>query len=631
MFFPTDVLVRKGKFGVVWIAATYASERRNILTKRDYYNVNIPKSCHDIMHPTIPFALRLSSHLLVGVSRIYLKQTKYTLEEAYQMMVKVNEVFNLARRRSLELLSHPVVRTDFITMADPIESEPLNYPLEPFREDIIQDPMAIFGGDTSFLVVNGTPEIFASPSKNSVRSSSSEMMTSPMQANKRDITMPDVLFSPNQPIKVPGEIDFGPYLEEDPFEVLEREEAARVSKSIDDIMVNDSAAREPPLADQAEDIGMQDVPMPDAPARQAASGDAPPRDARRSDRPAPDLSIRDASKQTRVGQDVGDIEIPLGDEGDQLPGDQTTKDQTPKETTWETEQVTPIRVEEPAGRAMQRPKKRRRIAIDRDIILTADRIRSNLADPTDTLRQVVIGRAPRRTAADLFSQPLFTYLANDRMAEIWHENARTFNEPFLHEHFNIHGEESELESPDRILRAGVTPSSIEIPRAAQEISAEFERSGVSALSMDSTPHIPDDNLGRPSKSLEKETGAFERRGSSFARSSQIGVDILSPIADEFGEEFAVPLDDIEEDEGLQVSGEDDLPSPKQEEFLRNLASLLSDKDAVLFSEIAIPGRTTRKVAARAFFYTLALNARQVIEVSQEETFGEITISRGQGF
>lgn len=30
-------------------------------------------------------------------------------------------------------------------MADPIESEPLNYPLEPFREDIIQDPMAIFG------------------------------------------------------------------------------------------------------------------------------------------------------------------------------------------------------------------------------------------------------------------------------------------------------------------------------------------------------------------------------------------------------------------------------------------------------------------------------------------------------
>ena len=38
---------------------------------------------------------------------------------------------------------------------------------------------------------------------------------------------------------------------------------------------------------------------------------------------------------------------------------------------------------------MQRPKKRRRIAIDRDIILTADRIRSNLADPTDTLHQVV--------------------------------------------------------------------------------------------------------------------------------------------------------------------------------------------------------------------------------------------------
>ena len=90
------------------------------------------------------------------------------------------------------------------------------------------------------------------------------------------------------------------------------------SKSIDDIMVNGSAAREPPLADQAEDIGTQDIPMPDAPTRQAASGDAPSHGARRRDVAAPGLPVQDTSKQARVGQDIGDIEIPLEDEGDQV-------------------------------------------------------------------------------------------------------------------------------------------------------------------------------------------------------------------------------------------------------------------------------------------------------------------------
>ena len=80
-------------------------------------------------------------------------------------------------------------------------------------------------------------------------------------------------------------------------------------------MVNGSTAREPPLADQEIDIEMQDIPMPDAITEQAAPGDAP---LQRRDLPAPDLPARDTSKQTRAGQDVGDIEIPLGNEGDQL-------------------------------------------------------------------------------------------------------------------------------------------------------------------------------------------------------------------------------------------------------------------------------------------------------------------------
>lgn len=42
-------------------------------------------------------------------------------------------------------------------------------------------------------------------------------------------------------------------------------------------------------------------------------------------------------------------------------------------------------------------------------------------------------------------------------------------------------------------------------------------------------------------------------------------------------------------------------------FFRDLVDVLSERDKILFSEIAVPGRLKRKIAARAFFYTLGMH------------------------
>jgi len=584
MFFPKDILVRKGKFGIIWIAATHSSGRKcDFLTKRDYFTVNIPKACYDILHPRIPFALRLSSHLMFGISRIYQKQTKITLDETQQMWIRVNEAFD--KRHSLELFT-VCARLDSITFGDPIKSATMGYLLEPFREDIVPYPEPLFHvGDASFFDVNGSINIFASPSKSSIKSSSSDVMTSPMQANKKDITLQDEVFSPNQLIEVPGEIDFGPYLEEDPFEKLQSD-----------------------MFEIPQPLEELEIQMPDE---------------------EPEVLPTAISGEKDPNYGVEDIEMPIEREVMEATG--IEKDKSKKRDAlqdWEIVQETPLGPQPLQGR---RAAKRRKLTIDRDIQLSGDFIRANLANPSSTLKQVIIGGVRRMTVNELFALPASTYLANDRMKEIWKENAKTYKDAHLHENFHLLDDESRLESPDRVLRSGITPSSIEIPRAVEDMSTEFERSVGSSLGMDSASRLQEARRASKRRTSEPDLAAIDQRLTSQPRSSQIGFNLLSPIADEFGEEFDVPLEDIDEVGVFQESSEDDLPSPKQEGFLRDLVEAFADREEILFSEIAVPGKMKRKIAARAFFYTLAVSRRQIIDVNQDNAFGEIRVTRGTKF
>jgi len=85
MFFSQLVLAKRGALAKVWLAGHWDKK----LAKNVVFNTNIPKSVRKILHPHLPLALRMSSHLLLGVVRIFSKKTKYLLNDCTEAVVKL--------------------------------------------------------------------------------------------------------------------------------------------------------------------------------------------------------------------------------------------------------------------------------------------------------------------------------------------------------------------------------------------------------------------------------------------------------------------------------------------------------------------------------------------------------------
>lgn len=76
MFYEQAILTnKKDGMGVIWLAATLGSKHSvRRIQKRDYLSVDVSKACRAIVTPTEPLALRTSSSLMVGVSRVFERQ-----------------------------------------------------------------------------------------------------------------------------------------------------------------------------------------------------------------------------------------------------------------------------------------------------------------------------------------------------------------------------------------------------------------------------------------------------------------------------------------------------------------------------------------------------------------------------
>ncbi|KAI9473122.1 R8 protein [Coemansia sp. RSA 989] len=71
MFYSQDLLCRRnGRFGAVWLLATSGGRSRwNGIGNREIAAIDISRTCADIISPPVPLSLRLTSTLLVGLSR----------------------------------------------------------------------------------------------------------------------------------------------------------------------------------------------------------------------------------------------------------------------------------------------------------------------------------------------------------------------------------------------------------------------------------------------------------------------------------------------------------------------------------------------------------------------------------
>ncbi|CAH9137689.1 unnamed protein product [Cuscuta epithymum] len=89
MFYSQFILAKKGPLGTIWIAAHL--ERK--LRKNQIADTDIGVSVDTILSPDAPIALRLSSHLLLGVVRIYSRKVNYLFDDCSEALLKVKQAF----------------------------------------------------------------------------------------------------------------------------------------------------------------------------------------------------------------------------------------------------------------------------------------------------------------------------------------------------------------------------------------------------------------------------------------------------------------------------------------------------------------------------------------------------------
>ncbi|KAL2903327.1 Sister chromatid cohesion 1 protein 3 [Bienertia sinuspersici] len=89
MFYSHTFLARKGPLGTVWCAA----HLQHKLKKSHYASTDIPSTVERIIFPEVPIALRMSGHLLLGVVRIYSKKVEYLHHDCNALWVSLRNAF----------------------------------------------------------------------------------------------------------------------------------------------------------------------------------------------------------------------------------------------------------------------------------------------------------------------------------------------------------------------------------------------------------------------------------------------------------------------------------------------------------------------------------------------------------
>ena len=83
------MLAKKGPLGKIWLAAHMEKK----VPKLQIIQTNIPESVENIQNPSVPMALRVSGHLLLGVVRVFSRKVTYLLTDCSEALVKIKDAF----------------------------------------------------------------------------------------------------------------------------------------------------------------------------------------------------------------------------------------------------------------------------------------------------------------------------------------------------------------------------------------------------------------------------------------------------------------------------------------------------------------------------------------------------------
>ena len=99
MFYSQIILAKKGPLGKIWLAAHWGDKK---LGRPQIFSTDISHSVESIVNPTVPLALRVSGHLLLGIVRIYSRKVKYLMHDCTEALVKIKMAFNSTGNNSSE-------------------------------------------------------------------------------------------------------------------------------------------------------------------------------------------------------------------------------------------------------------------------------------------------------------------------------------------------------------------------------------------------------------------------------------------------------------------------------------------------------------------------------------------------
>jgi len=91
MFYSQIILAKKGPLGKIWLAAHWGDKK---LGRPQIFSTDISHSVESIVNPAVPLALRVSGHLLLGIVRIYSRKVKYLMHDCTEALVKIKMAFH---------------------------------------------------------------------------------------------------------------------------------------------------------------------------------------------------------------------------------------------------------------------------------------------------------------------------------------------------------------------------------------------------------------------------------------------------------------------------------------------------------------------------------------------------------
>lgn len=115
MFYSQIILAKKGPLGKVWLAAHWGDKK---LGRPQIFSTDIASSVDSITNPSVPLALRVSGHLLLGLVRIYSRKVKYLMHDCHEAMVKIKMAFSNGKTTKEVVVDLDPTKVDNLNVAN---------------------------------------------------------------------------------------------------------------------------------------------------------------------------------------------------------------------------------------------------------------------------------------------------------------------------------------------------------------------------------------------------------------------------------------------------------------------------------------------------------------------------------